>query len=1128
MKNLFRYGLILLAVAYSYSAKSQTWLMNIKSKKTENFYVYQKAFNEYWKNKIVDKEEEENNCEEGGWQQFKRWENFIEPRVYPSGKFFKSTVLWDEWQKFQSQKKESAKNANWELLGPSVVPSDGGGNGRVNCICFHPTDPNIFWIGAPNGGIWKTINGGSSWISLNANLLTNISIADIAVDPNNTNILYIATGDGYGYEVEGMFWGGTYSAGVLKSTDGGVTWNPTGLSSSQAQNDIIQRLVVCHSNTQVLLASKRDGLWRSADGGTTWTAVMGAHFYDIKFNVLNDSIIYAASANEIYKSTNLGLTWTPITSGLNPGGGRISLAVTQANAQVIYAFCNGSSGDAFYKSSNGGLTFQPKTSPDGAGSFYGYYDMVLAASPTNENTVYTGGLDVIKSTDGGTSWAAAANWAGWPGPNYVHADNHDIEFLPGSGTTVFSCNDGGIFKTTNGSTSWSDISGGLAISQFYRMGCSATDPNLIYTGAQDNGTNRYDGINWTQVYGADGMEALVDYTNTNNVYVSYQGGAIQKSTDGGNTFTDISPSYGAWTTPFIIHPTNSQILFAGYEDVYKTTNGGTSWNTISSGLGGGSTLRTLVISQSNPNYIYTGTLGNLYRTTNGGTNWSDISSGLPVASAAITGIAISDYDPQLIWVTFAGYSDGEKVYTSTDGGSTWTNVSGTLANVPVDCIVYQNSSSDALYIGTDFGVFYTDNTMNDWVSYSTGLPNVIVDELEIQYDASKIRAATYGRGLWESDLNSTVLYNLDAGVYALISIPTTSCDSIITPVVRIKNFGTDTLTSLTLSYHLDGGSNSTYPWSGSLANNAYVNITLPAMNIPAGNHTFTAFTSNPNGLTDGNTTNDSKTISFTIVGAGQALPLTEGFEGVIFPPSNWTSSAWEKTTLAGGFGNSSSSTLIDFYSMSPGQIGNLITDFSDFNSISTPIYLSFDVAYARYDNVFSDTLRVKISTDCGTTWTTVWTKGDSDLATAPDMTSVFVPTAAQWRTETIDLSSYASMDKVKVLFEGQSGYGNDLYVDNINIYNALGITGNSINTNSVKIYPNPSNGEFSIDLKDMDNTNVAISIYDAMGALITKSSVVTDGTEQHFSFDLSGHAKGLYLIKIATDKTTVNRIIAII
>lgn len=1131
MKTLSIFSTVLVILLLSINvSNAQRWINYVDSTEASNFYGYQKAFNKFWKGKNVE-QEEELNCQEGGWQQFKRWEAFMEPRVYPSGNFISPSILWDEWNKYKSKNKgaNTAKGANWTLTGPSVVPANGGGNGRLNCICFHPADPNTFWTGAPNGGIWKTTDGGNTWASLALNLLPNLSIADIAVDPVDPDIMYIATGDGYGYEVD-YFWGGTYSAGVLKSTDGGLSWNATGLTYLQSDNNIIQKLVVCKSNPQILLASARDGLWRSADAGVSWTAVMTSHFYDIKFNVLTDSVIYASSEKDVYKSTDMGISWNKISNGLNPDAGRISLAVTQANPLVIYAFCNSSYDNYFYKSSDGGATFQTMSSPDGTGYFYGYYDMVLAASPTNENTVYAGGLDVIKSVNGGQSWTKVSRWDGWPASDYVHADNHDIEFLPGSGNIVFSCNDGGIFISTDGAATWKDITNNLAITQFYRIGSSETNPGLIYAGAQDNGTVRYDGATWTQVNFCDGMESIVDYSDPNTVYVSCQYGYLQKSTDGGNTFIDISPAsagYGSWITPYVIHPTDPQILFAGYADVYKTTDGGFSWNAISFNLTGGTnTLNLLAVAESNTGYIYAGTWGNLYMTSNGGANWSDITAGLPVANSGITAVAVSDSDPQSLWVTFSGYASGEKVYFSSDGGKNWSNISGTLPNIPVNCIVHEKSNNDALYIGTDFGVFYTDNSHNDWLPYNTGLPNVIIDELEIHYGASELRAATYGCGLWTSPLNSSALFNTDAGVYAITSVSAVSCDSTINPVIKIKNYGINTLTSLTLNYSIDGGTVNTVLWTGSLTTNAYDLITLPSLNAGGGSHNITAFTSYPNGLPDGNSANDSKTFYFTVVNTGQALPLTEDFEGSSFPANGWTATKWTKFTSAGGFGNSYNSAVMDFYFLMPPATGIMTTDFINFNNY-TPLKLSFDVAYARYDDTYTDTLAIKISGDCGKTWSQVWSEGGAQLATAPDYNyGPFEPAADQWRTETIDLSPYAAMKKAKLMFEGISGYGNNLYIDNINFSSTYGINNNN-NDYTVNVYPNPSAGRFFVDINYTGKTAVSVTVYNAIGENVKHINCNAGNLKQHVLIDLSDKGKGLYLVKIETGNVVINRMVTV-
>ena len=567
--------------------------------------------------------------------------------------------------------------------------------------------------------------------------------------------MYLATGDGYGYESgSGAFWGGTYSAGILKSTNGGTTWDTTGLTYSVTQNNIIQRLIIHPANPQLLLAAARDGIWKTTNGGTSWHNVFTQHFFDLEFNVSDPSIVYAASETGIYKSVDTGSTWTMLPSGISGPNQRVSIGVTPANPNVIYLLITDGTGTgSIYKSADAGDSFNYIGAADNG---YGYYNNVISVSPLDENTCYTSGLNVSKTIDGGLTWNVVSGWFDWPLSTYVHADGHDVKFLPGSGTTIFACNDGGIFKTTDAAVSWSDLSNGISIAQFYRLSCSATDPNYIFCGQQDNGCVRYNGGEWKATYSADGMEQLVDYTDENIIYSSIQNGIIMRSTDAGENYVDISPSSfgGGWITPFVIDPTNHDILYAGCEDVYQSFDDGDTWSTISSDLTGSSSnfLSSLALAPSNTEYIYTSTSHTLFSTSNGGSTWANITGTLPVSTSIITYIAVSSDDPKKLWVTLSGFSEGNKVFKSVDAGSTWTNVSGTLPNIPVNCIVHQKNSRDIIYIGTDFGVFMRDSLMTDWVPYSTGLPNVVVDELEIQYNVGKLRAATYGRGLWETSI----------------------------------------------------------------------------------------------------------------------------------------------------------------------------------------------------------------------------------------------------------------------------------------------------------------------------------------------------------------------------------------
>ena len=254
------------------------------------------------------------------------------------------------------------------------------------------------------------------------------------------------------------------------------------------------------------------------------------------------------------------------------------------------------------------------------------------------------------------------------------------------------------------------------------------------------------------------MECIIDYDNPDIMYAAYQNGVVNKSIDGGDSFSPIVyndgsgiNASGAWVTPYIIHPTENNTLLVGKDQVYRSTDGGLIWTQVGSVSAGEIYMRALAYAPSNPDYIYASFLLQFFSTTDGNT-FTNRTGTLPVGSATIAYIAVSNTNPNKVWVTFSGYADGEKVYMSDDAGVTWTNYSAGLPNLPANCIVYQNGSNDALYVGTDVGVYYRNSSMSSWQPFFDGLPNVIVNELEIHYGAGKIRAATYGRGLWESDL----------------------------------------------------------------------------------------------------------------------------------------------------------------------------------------------------------------------------------------------------------------------------------------------------------------------------------------------------------------------------------------
>jgi photosystem II stability/assembly factor-like uncharacterized protein len=741
MKKIFTILLGVLVIISGLQAQNTTNTRSNLNDIRKNFLA---EFDRLEKNGQVEKEDKKGD---GLMQQYKRWEYLASKRVLPGGYLPDADIQWREWEKYQTNHSDQFANLaalpSWKLVGDRTVPLNGGGAGRINVIRFDPSNSNVIYIGAAGGGVWKSTDGGGTWNSA-SKAYPVTSIADIAIYPGNGNIIYVATGDGAGYEFgQNDFWGGVYSAGILRSLDGGVTWAKAS-TLQQSDRNIIQRLLVSPIDSSKLIMARRDGIYTSTNKARTWTLRSTAHCYDMEYNTANPNIVYAGGDGVIYKSIDGGITWVAIKTGLPAG--RMSLEVSAADANVIYSLTSSN----FSQSTDGGTTWVTKTFPSGAG-FYGYYDLMLGCSSANSNYLVAGGLNTVKSINGGTSWTTADNGS-YLAANYVHADKHFGIFYPGSTTSILLGTDGGIFKTINSGTNWADLSNGLAIAQVYRLGTTPQNINLVTSGWQDNSTNIWDGTFWKRVIGGDGMESAIDYTNQNIIYGEYQGGGLQRSVNGGISWTYIAPSSGDWVTPYIIDPVNHLRLYYGGLNLYKSENQGTSWAVIP-GTNLAAYYQAIAVAPSNTNIVYAATSNKIIKIDISTNSVTNITGVLPTTTGGINYIAVSNTDPNKIWIVMAGYTAGNKVWKSTNGGTTWTNISGTLPNLPVNTIVYQNGSiNDRVYIGTDIGVYQIDNSLLDWALFNKLLPNVMIHELEINYTSNKIVAATYGMGIWQASL----------------------------------------------------------------------------------------------------------------------------------------------------------------------------------------------------------------------------------------------------------------------------------------------------------------------------------------------------------------------------------------
>ncbi|MGA0046311.1 MAG: YCF48-related protein, partial [Candidatus Kapaibacteriota bacterium] len=448
-------------------------------------------------------------------KQFERWQWFWKARLTPEGDFGTAEMYLRALQDVQRAQAKIRAEADvqavptWTELGPEAPdPPDSTyiwyGIGRVNTVAIHPTQTDVMFLGAAQGGIWRTTNGGGFWNRVAVPELPTFGVSDIQIAPTNPSVVYVATGDADGAHPGFREVYAGYSYGVIKSTDGGSTWTRTGLSLNPAQNSVIARLWVDPRDEDIVVAATSAGLYKSTDGGVTWSLkTLELPFCDLIGNPESHDVLYASTFQlssggaAIYRSTNAGETWEEVRR--LPEANRIRLAVTQADPAVVGAVASDSRTNGLegvYKSTDHGASFtdlqvdvnllgRVAAGTDTIGQ--GSYDLAMAISPTSANLWFVGGINVWRSTNAGSSWLLSAHWSGDGGAPWLHADHHFMTYHPTSGRLI-SCHDGGIARSTDDGVTWRDMSTGLKIQQYYGLAVSDKMPNATLAGSQDNGT----------------------------------------------------------------------------------------------------------------------------------------------------------------------------------------------------------------------------------------------------------------------------------------------------------------------------------------------------------------------------------------------------------------------------------------------------------------------------------------------------------------------------------------------------------------------------------------------------------------------------------------------------------------
>jgi photosystem II stability/assembly factor-like uncharacterized protein len=739
------------------------------------------------------------DMDESGDYLFDRWCYYWKQHLDVNKNLVSQAKLWDEWNAYKKahninngRTTGTTNSSNWKFQGPDTPVGDGVGIGRISAIGFHPTNSNTFWVGTDGGGAWKTTDGGNTWTAMTDNL-PSLVVSDVDLNPLNPNTVYLCTGDrdhgGWDNHIDAVV---GFGVGVLKSYDGGATWDTTGMNWKVSQGQIANCLLVNPQDTNCIILATTGGIYKSMNGGKTFTKKISGNFKQILYNPADTNYIYASlffdgvggASAQIFRSTDNGETWTQITSFTKIC--RIGLAVTPKDPKIVKALT--SSGDpagslygieGVYNSTDSGHTFTKifngtcsnnimdwnSGTSHGCGG-QGTYDVMLAIDPNNVNNVYLGGVNAWYSTNGGSSWTILNQWSAFAGASgsvpVVHADKHVSVFNPLNPTRFYECNDGGIFYADNifsGSTTWHDISTGLGITEFYSNAIS--DNSLGVTGgAQDNSSLYLYDHALDYVSGGDGMQCQQDPLDSTTLYTSYVYGVIYqisgyyfRAVDYPNDISSNIPGNpsGAWLTPFVLEPSCNYCIIAGYDQLWQSTDQGGTWNNISPVFFSNRYISAISLSYTSPNTIYAVSEDTniINYSFNMGTNWAQLQGDTGMISA----VQVDPRDSTHIWVTYGGYGASRVQEYKPSAG--WKRLNNGLPDVPVNCIQL-DTEKRMLYVGTDVGVFAKRDTASAWELYNNGLPVVRITQLNISYSRHQLWASTYGRGMWMSPKEDSV------------------------------------------------------------------------------------------------------------------------------------------------------------------------------------------------------------------------------------------------------------------------------------------------------------------------------------------------------------------------------------
>jgi len=1058
----------------------------VNAQKAYKDMMYDMSVNFYDVCKEADKYYESHPQGKGsGWKGYQRWKEWNESRYYPSGDrsnidpYF-MTKAYEVFLKNNPPVKSSFPSG-WNDLGPydanNITSHYSPGIGRVEAFYVNPSNPQQIYMGSRSGGFWRTADGGSTWQNT-TDYLPASGVNAMDASPTNADSVLI--------NVRNASNGASH--GLYRSIDAGATWsatnfNPTTLGwGGLGSNAQIYKVAYHPTIPDLVFIGTSKGLYRSTDNMQTWLNFLPtADIVDIEFHPTSPNIVYlydtyywGTNQSRVIRSTDFGVNFgaSANIAGNNDADGFIAVSPVCPNC-VYFASTNG-----VWRSDDAAQNFTFLTNPDE--SCRGF-----AVSDLDTTKMVYGYLDVENSTDGGYSFSDVTDWANSnPDTTYVHADLRTAECING---VFYIGTDGYLAMSPDNGFSWYRLNDGTGIREFYAAGLSQSNWKVQMAGSQDNGTSILADAGWIEWNGGDGMEAIVQPLNDQWMIGSWQYGTRNRTKDGGQTRQGISsPQGGAgdWQAPLYFNPNLQMKVYHFVDTLYTSDEFGSGWDTIGTPNFTGN-IKVAAIAENNPDNIIVIRNSNIELSQDGGQTYSSISSNLPGHS--ITDVAFDPRNDNTIIVTYNRYqNDNEKVFISYNMGQTWTNITANLGNMPIRTVTIDHTDASNIYVGAEIGVFYKPMTGSTWMLYNPNLPNTTVRDLEIQYGSNTIRAATWGRGLWEytlvgrNDFPSILVTNITNPPTG--EVPKVDADQDVTSILSYDN----TLTSVYVKWSIDNPTFDSTITMTNIVDSTWQTVN-PIPNYPVGTKIY-----------------------FKVFAVGSNADTTETYKFM------YTVRPFEYCASTGNMDYGTSMTLVDFAGIN--RVSGKTQPYTNYtatdsatvtvsNSYDLTVNLNTDGNYAIYSKAWIDWNNDADFDDAGEEYDLGQTQNVTNGPTSLSPLSIAVPANAVVGKTRMRVSCLYNSPPTSCM-SGVDGEVEDYTI----IVEPNGLSIKEIPAEQVRIYPNPTAGKFSLDL-GKNYKEISIEITDVSGKLVYSQK----GTNSQLIHLLLDDAAGVYLVKVHAD-----------